>query len=72
MCRLALGAHHAVPKGYKDKEPPVRDPEPVAGVGTLKYDTTTNGRLDEHGVPEVMVAFKDNQAYAEYLVTFTL
>ena len=72
MCRLALGANSAVNKGYTDKEPPVRDDDPLLGVGVLKYDTTSNGQLDAQGVPEVMVAFKDNQAYAEYLVTFRM
>lgn len=72
MCRLALGAHVAVQGGYADKEPPVRDPERLLGVGVLRYDCTTNDRLDRHGIAEIMVAFKDNQAYADYLVTFTM
>jgi hypothetical protein len=72
LCRLAIGAHTSVPHGYSGKEPPTRDPEALLGVGTLKYDTTSNGNLDVHGVPEILVAFKDNQAYAEFLVTFRL
>ena len=40
-------------------------------MGTLKYDTTTGGD-SKGGVAEIMVAFKDNQAVAEYLVTFSL
>ena len=72
MCRLALGAHAAVNPGYSEKEPPVRDPNRLLGVGTLRYDTTTNDRYDEHGVAEIMVAYKDNQAYADYLVTFAM
>ena len=48
----------------------MRDPERLLGVGELKYDTTTNGHLDSDGMPEIMVAYKDNQALAEYLVTF--
>ena len=72
MCRLALGAHTAVPRGYSDKEPPVRDAERLLGVGELKYDTTTDGNLDRRGMPQVMVAYKDNQAYPEYLVTFSI
>ena len=59
---------------YSDKEPPVRDTERLLGVGELKYDSTTNGRerYDAEGAPEIMVAYKDNQAYAEYLVTFRM
>ena len=72
MCRLALGAHMQVQAGYDLPEPPVRDAEPIAGVGTLKYDSTTNGKHDAQGIPEVMVAFRDNQAYAEYLITFKM
>ena len=65
-------------------------------MGTLKYDSTTDGRLDHTGYPQVceillrlqspplptshtrvcrfaqvMVAFKDNQAIPDYLVTFS-
>ena len=72
MCRLAIGAHAAVKQGYQGKELPVRDADRLLGVGTLKYDTTTNDDLDSAGVPEVMVAYKDNQAIPEYLVTFSL
>lgn len=72
MCKLAIGAHTAVQRGYGGKEPPVRDADSHLGVGTLKYDTTSNGNLDQDGVPEILVAFKDNQAYAELLVTFRL
>ena len=70
MCRVALGAHMEVQHGYSGKEPPERDDTRLLGVGTLKYDCTTNGRIDASGLPEVIVAFKDNQAYPEYLVTF--
>ena len=70
LCRLALGAHKEVRPGYGDKEPPVRDPDRLLGVGDLRYDTTTDGNVDGTGIPMVMVAYKDNQAYAEYLVTF--
>ena len=72
MCRLALGASTGVEPGYTDKEPPVRDPERLLGVGVLRYDTTTNKKYDANGVAEIMVAYKDNQACADYLVTFTL
>ena len=72
LCRLAVGAHTMVSHGYYDKEPPVRDAERLLGVGMLRYDTTTNGRLSAAGVPEIMVAYRDNQAYAEYLVTFRM
>ena len=72
LCRLAVGAHTSVSPGYRDKEPPVRDAERLLGVGMLRYDTTSNGRLSAAGVPEIMVAYKDNQAYAEYLVTFRM
>ena len=76
MCRLALGAHTSVRFGYGDagvseREPPVRDPDRVLGVGVLRYDTTTDNNF-VGGIPQVMVAFKDNQAYAEYLVTFRM
>ena len=73
MCRLALGAHCPVNPGYSDKEPPVRDPDALLGVGTLKYDCTTNDRIEQAtGIPEILVAYKDQQAIAEYLVTFRL
>ena len=42
----------------------------LLGVGDLKYDTTTDGRMDHTGISQVMVAFKDNQAMPEYLVRF--
>ena len=71
MCRLAIGAATQVAPGYGGAEPPVRDDERLLGVGTLKYDTTTGGGA-KGGVAEIMVAFKDNQAVAEYLVTFSL
>lgn len=71
LCRLALGAHTPVPANqYTAPEPPERDPERLIGVGTLKYDCTTNDSIDADGMPEVMVAYRDNQAMAEYLVTF--
>ena len=45
----------------------------LLGVGVLRYDTTTNPMKHyKNGLPEIMVAFKDNQAYAEYLVTFSM
>mgnify|MGYP000125117482 CR=1 FL=1 len=73
LCRLALGSHIQVPKGYGNKitelEPPVRDADRLLGVGSLKHDTTTGGDT-RGGVPEVMVAYKDSQGYPEYLVTF--
>ena len=73
MCRLALGAHTDVkPNQWTLPEPPVRDKERLLGVGELKYDTTTNGKLDGKGVPEVMVAWRDNQAYPSYLITFKM
>jgi len=71
LCRLALGAHVKVDYGYSGKEPPVRDDTRLLGVGTLQYDTTTDGRMDDKGIAQVMVAFKDNQAIPEYLVTFS-
>ena len=71
LCRLALGAHHSVPFGYGGKEAPVRDEERLLGVGDLKYDTSTDGQLDATGVPQAMVAYKDNQALADYLLTFS-
>ena len=70
MCKLAIGAHTAVPPDYRNKEPPVRDSHRLLGVGTLKYDTTTNDDVRD-GLPEIMVAYKDNQACPEYLVTFS-
>ena len=51
MCRLAIGAHTAVQKGYNDREPPVRDAERLLGVGTLRYDTTTDSSPAKDGVP---------------------
>ena len=72
LCRLALGAHVGVAHGYAGQEPPVRDADRLLGVGDLKYDTTSNGSLDASGHPEVMVAWRDYQAYAEYLVTFRM
>ena len=57
-------------RGYSEKEPPVRDEERLIGVGTLKYDTTTDGALDASGVPQIMVAYKDAQACADFLVTY--
>ena len=71
LCRLALGAHVIVNPGYGGKEPPVRDAERLLGVGTLQYDTTSNDKMKD-GIPEIMVAFQDQQAYADYLVTFRL
>ena len=71
MCRIALGAHQSVPFGYDEREPPVRDAERLLGVGTLRYDTTTDNNFRD-GIAQVMVAYKDNQAYPEYLVTFRL
>jgi len=75
LCRLARGSHVAVRHGYGDKahekEAPVRDPDRLLGVGTLKHDTTTNGQMKD-GQPEVMVAMKDGQGYPEYLVTFSI
>ena len=71
MCRLAIGSACPVDPGYDDKEPPVRDGDPMLGVGTLKHDTTTNKNFKD-GLPEIMVAFKDNQAMAEYLVAFRM
>ena len=71
MCRLAVGARISVQAGYSDKEPPIRDAERLLGVGVLRYDTTTNDRLDGSGLPEIFVAYKDNQAYSDYLVTFS-
>ena len=75
LCRLALGSHIQVPKGYGNKitelEPPVRDADRLLGVGALKHDTTTGGDTRD-GIPEVMVAYKDSRAYPEFLVTFTL
>ena len=71
LCRLALGAHVPVAGGYSGVEPPVRDADRLLGVGTLQYDTTTNAAKDyKNGIPEIMVAFQDQQAYADYLVTF--
>jgi poly [ADP-ribose] polymerase 10/14/15 len=74
LCRLALGSHVQVPRGYGTKitetEPPVRDANRLLGVGALKHDTTTGGDTRD-GIPEVMVAYKDSQGYPEYLVTFT-
>ena len=70
MCRLALGAHTPVPQRYDEREPPVRDADRLLGVGVLRYDTTTDNSPQVDGIPGIMVAFKDNQAYAEYLVTF--
>ena len=58
-------------RGYGGPEPPVRDPERILGVGDLKYDTTTNDLYDASGRPEIMVAYRDHQARAEYLVTFS-
>ena len=73
MCRLALGAHTPVSPGYQGKEPPVRDPERLLGVGDLKYDCTSNSNIDNAtGIPEILVAYKDQQAMAEYLVTFSM
>ena len=81
MCRLALGAHCSVPFGTSCKEPPMRDTgsgsmmkmmgNVMAPKGSLRFDCTTNDQYRD-GVPEIMVAYKDNQAYAEYLVTFTM
>ena len=48
----------------------MRDAKRLLGVGTLKYDTTTNDDFRD-GMPEIMVAYKDNQACPEYLVTFS-
>ena len=59
-----------VPHGYKDKEPPVRDADRLLGVGTLKYDTTTNGQLNAEGVPQVLVSYKDHHATPDFLLTF--
>ena len=74
LCRLAIGAHTPVRHGYGnmpgENEPPVRDNERVLGVGALRYDTTTGGKPDRDGKPEILVAYKDNQAYPDYLVTF--
>ena len=70
MCRIALGANCPVAYGYSEKEPPVRDAERLLGVGELRYDTTADQSKIIDGIPGIMVAFKDNQAYAEYLVTF--
>ena len=57
----------------------MRDQERLLGVGNLKFDTTTNGRMGgsplpaaNGTLPEVMVAYKDNQAYPEYLITFSM
>ena len=82
MCRLALGAHTDVKANeWKLPEPPVRDKERLLGVGELKYDATTDGhmqnvRLPRDGgtmsLPQVMVAWKDNQAIPEYLVRFRM
>ena len=73
LCRLALGAHTPVAFGYSGKEPPVRDDTRLLGVGDLKFDCTSNDRIDAvTGLPEIMVAFKDNQALADYLVTFRM
>ena len=72
MCRMALGANCPVAYGYSEKEPPVRDAERLLGVGELRYDSTADQSKIVDGVPGIMVAFKDNQAFAEYLVTFKL
>ena len=69
LCRLALGSYAVVNPGYTGKEPPVRDAERVIGVGQLLHDTTTNNDIKK-GVPQIMVAYKDNQAVSDYLVTF--
>jgi hypothetical protein len=47
----------------------VRDPNRLRGVGMLRKDTTTNENMRD-GMPEIMVAYKDNQVYPEFLVTF--
>ena len=71
LCRLALGSHTRVNPGYQGKEPPMRDDDPMLGVGVLTHDCTTDGNVREPGgLPQVMVAYKDQQAMAEYLVTF--
>ena len=82
MCRLALGAHTPMaPNQWRQAEPPVRDKERLLNVGELKYDSTTDGhmqnvRLPRDGgtmsMPQVMVAWKDNQAIPEYLVRFRM
>ena len=35
LCRLALGSHTRVNPGYQGKEPPIRDDDPMLGVGVL-------------------------------------
>ena len=81
ICRLALGAHTPVPQGYSDREPPVRDATRILGVGVLKFDCTTNGHpkdrrgdrmevRDGRKLPEIVVTYHDQQAVADYLVTF--
>ena len=63
----------------------MRDTDRLLGVGSLRFDATTNGAMKEATVvdaesgamvvmpvPEIMVAYKDSQAYPEYLVTFEM
>ena len=59
LCRVAVGAAKSVASGYVEKEPPVRDEG-----RKLRFDTTTS----DDG--KIVVAYKDAQAYPEYLVTF--
>ena len=42
-------------------------PPSVHKQGTLKYDSTVDNDQD----PKIFVIYKDNQAYPEYIVTFT-
>mmetsp|Transcript_85706 Transcript_85706/g.171174 ORF Transcript_85706/g.171174 Transcript_85706/m.171174 type:complete len:420 (-) Transcript_85706:250-1509(-) len=59
LCRVAVGAAAKVPSGYNEVVPPVRD-------GDLLYDATANKESE----PDIVVVFKDNQAYPEYRVIF--
>ena len=80
LCTIAIGAHTPVRIGYNGREPPVRDEDPLHGVGKRLYDCTTNCHPQDKGnghpwrvvdgIPDIIVVWKDSGAIPNYLITF--